>query len=197
MNTQRRKKLWKPQYHALINTPCDVFYNESRAARKLNRLAYAQYMYIRTYLPYDILTKVDITSMANGLEVRPPFIDTGIYSYSSQLPIDYRIKREGGICKYLTKKYLEPHFPHNFIYRPKKGFTVPLEKWFEPGHEARKMLEIILSNNNSLLYQWFDVRTIQDLFHQHDKKRSQSGILWLLLVLGIWLSQNPDIEFVE
>jgi asparagine synthase (glutamine-hydrolysing) len=197
MDSIQRTKLWKGQYHKFIKVPCEVFNSEFIVAQKFDRVAFAQYMLLRTYLPYDILTKVDIASMANGLEVRPPFIDTGIFSFSSRLPINYRIHCKKGICKYLTKKYLEQFFPTPFIFREKKGFAVPLEKWFESGHKARIMLENILSDNNSQLYKWFDKKIIQDILYDYDKKKSQPGVLWLLLVLGIWLDQNPDIEFVE
>lgn len=197
MKARQRKKLWKSRYHYLLNQPCETFARESNESKTRDRTLYAQYMLLKTYLPYDILTKVDISSMAHGLEVRPPFIDTNIFSFASKLPVNCKINLNKDICKYILKKYLEPSFPTDFIYRKKKGFAVPLDTWFEPGHKAREMLEDILRNKDSRLHEWFKESAINNALSQHDRKQSDSGMLWTLLVLGIWLDQNKEIEFIE
>ena len=87
-----------------------------------------QYADFKTYLPGDILTKVDRASMANSLEVRVPLLDHTLVEWAARLPSDLKLHgREG---KYVFKDALEPYVSKEILYRPKQGFAVPLATWF-------------------------------------------------------------------
>jgi asparagine synthase (glutamine-hydrolysing) len=91
-------------------------------------LSRVQYLDLKTYLPGDILTKVDRASMAHALEVRVPILDHELVEWVAGLPPETKLRgREG---KYLLKKAFEPHLPNDLLYRPKMGFAVPLANWF-------------------------------------------------------------------
>ncbi len=87
-----------------------------------------QYLDLKTYLVGDINTKVDRASMAHSLEVREPLMDHPLVEWLATLPRDLKVQGTEG--KVLLKKAMEPHLPHDIMYRPKMGFSVPLAQWF-------------------------------------------------------------------
>lgn len=89
----------------------------------------AQFVDLRTYLPDDILTKVDRTSMACSLECRVPLLDHSITEFSATLATELKIR--DGVRKYLLKKLAERYVPAELLYRPKMGFRVPIRRWFK------------------------------------------------------------------
>ena len=93
-----------------------------------NGLDQAQYADMKMWLPGDILTKVDRTSMAVGLEAREPLLDYRLMEFAAKLPASLRVHRGQG--KYLLKKSMERYLPHDILYRPKMGFVTPIAQWF-------------------------------------------------------------------
>ena len=89
----------------------------------------AQYADIMTYLPGDILTKVDRASMANSLELRAPFLDQELSQWAFALPDSVKLQRGVG-GKAVLKQAMEAFLPRDLLYRPKKGFTIPVAEWF-------------------------------------------------------------------
>ena len=89
----------------------------------------AQYVDLRMYLPGDILTKVDRTSMACSLECRVLLLDHPITEFSARLSPGLKI--HNGVRKYLLKRLAERYVPHELLYRPKMGFRVPIRRWFK------------------------------------------------------------------
>jgi asparagine synthase (glutamine-hydrolysing) len=195
-----RSKLWLMKYQYLVDQKCELFENSSKDAQKFGHLEYAQYLDYQTYLPCDILTKVDIASMYHGLEVRPPFIDKEIFNVASNLPSSLKmkyLKNRGLVGKYVLKKLLQKDFPDDFIFRKKMGFAAPLPDWFLPGHKAQAMLENILNNKHNRLQEFFNIKILEQYMSNHSKKHDNSRMLWLFLVLGLWLEQNNDVIFVN
>lgn len=96
-----------------------------------NYLDKATEFYVKLYLQDDILVKVDRASMMNSLEVRAPFLDINLVNLVRTIPAQYRFRN--GESKYILKKALEPYLPHEILYRPKKGFGVPIGKWMSDG----------------------------------------------------------------
>lgn len=140
----------------------------------------AQYADIRHWLPGDILTKVDRTSMAVSLEAREPLLDYRLIEFAATLPPALRIKAGQG--KWLMKKALEPWLPREILYRPKMGFVTPISAWF------RKALadEAAGLARSKLLVEtgWFQVATIEKLAADHRAGRAEHGrTLWQLLML--------------
>ena len=169
---------------------------------RTDALAYAQYMDYQTYLPCDILTKVDIASMYHGLEVRTPLIDLKVLEVARRLPMNMRVKRNGTPNRFggwegklLPKRLLEHDFPKSFTHRPKQGFAIPRNKWFLPGRNGRRMLEEVVVQHGSPLHDWLDEAAVGQIVASHSLENDRSNFLWLLLVLGIWLDQNRDVSF--
>jgi asparagine synthase (glutamine-hydrolysing) len=193
-----RKKIWLPKYHYLLTKSCDLFIDSETEAQKMDRLSFAQYIDKKTYLPCDILTKVDIASMYHGLEVRVPLIDRCVNKYAMRLPLHEKTGSDpdgNDSGKNVLKKILLKKFDPDFVYRKKKGFGIPRSVWFLPGHKAREMLEQRLISKNERISQFFVINEINHLLKIHTKEKDNSGILWLILVLCIWFEQNPHITF--
>jgi asparagine synthase (glutamine-hydrolysing) len=195
---QHRRDLWLPQYHDLIDQASELFETADLNARNLNRLDYAQYIDFQTYLPCDILTKVDVASMYHGLEVRTPLVDLRVVELAASLPDTQRYRRERfgqGIGKYITKKILAKRYSQEFVHRPKMGFGIPRAEWFYEGRSGWQLWYQVTADERAPLYQFFKREQVQALIAAHSPEYDNSMALWLLLVLGIWLEQNPEISF--
>jgi asparagine synthase (glutamine-hydrolysing) len=119
----------------------EVFRKHINKAPTESALSLVQYLDIKTYLPGDILTKVDRASMAHALEVRVPLLDHKLVEWMAGLQPDMKLRgREG---KYIFKKSLEQYLPDDILYRPKMGFSVPLDTWFK-GPLQNKVREALL-----------------------------------------------------
>ena len=155
-----------------------------KAAPTDDALAAVQYVDIKTYLPGDILVKVDRASMANSFEVRAPFLDQGFAQWTTSLPAKLKIRgREG---KYILKRALESRLPRDVLYRPKQGFVVPLAEWFRG--PLQSIVRTALSGGLLLETGWFDHRYINTAFEQHIRgHRDHSRLIWSLLMFEAFL----------
>jgi asparagine synthase (glutamine-hydrolysing) len=198
MHEPQRRALWRDEFQGLVDRGCELFEEADARARKLSRLSYAQYLDFQTYLPCDILTKVDVASMYHGLEVRTPLIDVEVLELAASLPVSQRYRRNGSgemTGKYLLKKVLGKTFPPEFIHRKKQGFSIPRDMWFRAGQSGRRMFEQIVLDPHSRLQDWFKPEQLRAQLEIHSDTADNSGPLWLLLVLGIWLDQNREVQF--
>ena len=91
-------------------------------------LSRIQYIDVKTYLPDDILTKVDRASMAVSLELRAPILDHHFMELVASIPSDLKLR--GRVGKYIFKKAMEPLLPNDILYRAKQGFAIPWNDWF-------------------------------------------------------------------
>ncbi|MDB5668640.1 MAG: amidotransferase 1, exosortase system-associated [Alphaproteobacteria bacterium] len=143
-------------------------------------LSRAQYADLKIWLPGDILTKVDRTSMAVGLEAREPLLDHRLIEFAARLPPRLRLRRGQG--KYLLKKSLEGRLPSDILYRPKQGFVTPVGEWLR-GPLAAEAAAIPQGSALAGLG-WFDPAVIARLADDHRRGRSDHGrLLWQLLML--------------
>jgi asparagine synthase (glutamine-hydrolysing) len=147
-------------------------------------LSFVQYLDIKTYLAGDILTKVDRASMAHALEVRNPFLDHRLVEWMSSLPPGLKLHgREG---KYLLKKSMEPYLPHEIMYRPKMGFSIPLAAWFR-GPLRQRLRDSVLGPR-LLGSGYFDQRFLTSLVDDHQSGvKDHSASLWSLLMFDGFL----------
>jgi len=162
----------------------DVISDHMKAADTDDPLLRAQYTDMKTWLPGDILTKVDRASMANSLEVRAPLLDHRLAEWSAAL--DPALKLQGANGKFILKRALEPYVPDDILYRPKQGFSMPLAKWFR-GPLRRKIRSSV---NGQALAQtdYFNPRVLEGLVSDHEcGVRDHSAILWLLLMFDSFL----------
>jgi asparagine synthase (glutamine-hydrolysing) len=160
-------------------TAQEVFARHAKNCDTDDSLSLIQYLDIKTYLPGDILTKVDRASMANSLEVRVPILDTDLASWACTLPSSIKLKRREG--KYVFKKALEGSVPDDILYRDKMGFAVPLASWFRG--PLRQAVEERLMSDSMRSLGIFDMNFIEHLIRQHmSGARDHSPPIWALLV---------------
>jgi asparagine synthase (glutamine-hydrolysing) len=151
-------------------------------------LSQIQYLDMKTYLPGDILTKVDRASMAHSLEVRVPFLDHQLVEWVAQIPPSLKLRR--GVGKYALKKSLEGVLPNEVLYRSKMGFAVPLPRWFR-GPLADRVRQI---STSPILRDAgiFDSQRLATLIERHvSGQRDYSATIWCLLMLEGFLRIRP------
>ncbi len=151
-----------------------------------DHLSRVQYVDLKTYLPGDILTKVDRASMANSLEVRVPILDHHFVEWAARLPAELKLNgREG---KYVLKKAMEAHLPSNVLYRKKMGFAVPLTAWFRG--PLRERVKSSLGGEVLADSGYFDMTSIAELVDQHHAGlRDHSAVIWALVMFESFLRQ--------
>ena len=150
------------------------------AAPAQSGLDQAQYADMKIWLPGDILTKVDRTSMAVGLEAREPLLDHRLLEFAASLPDKMRIR--GGQGKWLMKKTMERYLPQNILYRPKMGFVTPIDQWFR-GPLAGVARDLATSPFLSHM-ELFDNAVIAKAAEEHIAGRINNGrLLWQLAML--------------
>ncbi|MDA8092636.1 MAG: amidotransferase 1, exosortase A system-associated [Betaproteobacteria bacterium] len=165
----------------------EVLRAHARGAPTEDALSTVQYLDFKTYLPGDILTKVDRASMAHALEVRVPLLDHPFVEWVSGLKPG--IKLEGGEGKAIFKKALAPHLPQEILYRPKKGFAVPLASWFRG--PLKHTVEQALLGSVLAEAGVFNRTFLRSLVDQHSAGlRDWSTALWQLLVFESFLRRS-------
>lgn len=138
---------------------------------------------VDTYLPCDILVKVDIASMAYGLECRCPFLDHHVAELAARMP--QRLKMRGGRGKLILREVFSEFLPESIQRRAKMGFGVPLDHWFR--HELRDFMTDTLLAAKCLNRGYFRPEAIRQLIHEHVSAQwDHSARLWSLLVLELW-----------
>lgn len=144
---------------------------------------------IMTYLPNDLLVKVDIATMANSLEARSPFLDHHLIEFAASLPEKFKLR--GLTTKYLLKKILHKLLPAENLERRKMGFGVPIGHWFR-GKLQPFLRETILSEN-ALKRGLFKPEAVKRLVELHTRgERDYSHQLWTLLMLELWFQRFID-----
>ncbi|WP_243361543.1 asparagine synthase (glutamine-hydrolyzing) [Fundidesulfovibrio terrae] len=137
-----------------------------------------------TFLPDDILVKVDRASMAVALEARVPFLDHRVVEFAWSLPL--RNKLRGGIHKYVLRNLLYRHVPKDIVDRPKKGFTIPLAAWLRGA--LRDWADAELFDKGAKESGVLCMKSVQRLWNEHqDRRADRSSILWGLIVLTRFL----------
>jgi asparagine synthase (glutamine-hydrolysing) len=134
------------------------------------------------FLPDQLLTKVDIASMAASLEARSPLLDHKMIELAGKIPFSLKVKN--GDCKYILKKAFEKIVPKENLYRPKMGFTIPLEKWFSG--KLNSYAKSILLSNKSEVKEIFDENYIRNLIENNNKSGDFGPRLWSLMCLELW-----------
>jgi asparagine synthase (glutamine-hydrolysing) len=159
------------------------YYASADTDDHLSKLLYTD---IKSYLPGDILVKVDRMSMANSLETRAPILDYRVVEFAATLPSDMKIHNGEG--KSVLKTSLEGFLTEDTLYRKKMGFSVPLASWLR--NEIAAVAEKYLLAENNGLSNFFSLSEIRGLWLEHQSgERDYSQELWSLLVFEIWWQQ--------
>ena len=184
-----RGRLYSPAFERQLGgyNAIEVFHRHAARFDGNDPLSRVQYLDLKTYLAGDINTKVDRASMAHSLEVREPLMDHPLVEWLATLPPDLKVN--GGEGKWLLKKAMEPHLPHDIMYRPKMGFAVPLSRWFRG--PLRERVHHALFRGALTETGLFDPRTLQHVLDAHQSgRRDYSAPLWSLLTFEAFLRLN-------
>ena len=143
-----------------------------------------------SYLPGDILTKVDRAAMGASLEVRAPFLHPTVFRYAWSLPLEYKIK--GRQNKYILRKLLYRHIPQQLIERPKVGFGVPIGQWLKGS--LRSWAGDLLSVDALRSQGFFDANAVNQCWQEHlSGSRDWTNLLWNFLMFEAWFENNRKI----
>src|SRR5262245_17706101 len=138
---------------------------------------------VQSYLPGDILTKVDRASMAVSLEARVPLLDHEVVEFALSLPANLTMRDGRG--KWLLRKAIDGLVPRSVLERPKQGFGLPLRDWFR--RELRHRIDALL-RADSPIYGFADLAAVRRVAGEHQSgRRDHSLLMWRLLVLDLWL----------
>ncbi len=187
----QRRQLFSPALRSALGgyDAQHVFERHAANAGTDDPLALIQYLDLKTYLVGDINTKVDRASMAHSLEVREPLMDHPLVEWLATLPSGLKVRGQEG--KYLLKKAMEPALPHDILYRPKMGFSVPLARWFRG--PLRERVRSAVLGERLLSTGWFNEACLRQLVDSHQSgARDNSSPLWSLLMFEAFLRNSID-----
>ena len=137
---------------------------------------------LQSYLPGDLLVKVDIATMANSLELRSPLLDVNVVEWGLSLPRKYKIK--GFETKHILKDVARSLVPANLIDRPKMGFGIPRAEWLRT--EMKEMVTDLLTDKEVTDRGWFDQNEVKRNIDLHMRGTDRDQILWPILMLELW-----------
>jgi asparagine synthase (glutamine-hydrolysing) len=180
-----KSRLYRPALRAQVgdHDPFSVQEEYFRRSEGWDPLSRIQYVDFKTYLPDDILAKVDRASMAHSLEVRVPLLDHVFVEHVATIPASMKLRRGEG--KYIFKRALQGIVPDEVLTRKKMGFGVPLDRWFRG--ELRAPFESRVLARESWSSSFLEPAAIRHLWDQHQRgARDHSYGLWALLVLEHW-----------
>lgn len=188
-----REKLFSSSILCQINLQKPEFQNASNLSGILSEadfISSIQMHDMQTYLPDDILTKVDRASMLNSLEVRVPILDHKFAELSYSIPSGLKWHPKGR--KYIFKKAMEPYLPNEIINHKKQGFAIPLNQWFKK--DLNEYLADRIHPQNSNLSQFFNMNYLEKIKTIHFKgQRDFNAKLWSLLFFDAWYEHQFKI----
>jgi len=160
------------------------YFNELLAGKKKDSTNAMMSNDMRMNLCDDLLLYTDKISMYFSIEARVPILDNNLIDFVESLPLEYKLKGKDG--KYIHKKFAESVLPHEIIYRKKKGFNSPTEKWFK-GSKGLKYKEM-LTKTNSNFSNYFNKDEVANIFDIHMKgKRNMEKQLFTLISIYYWM----------
>jgi asparagine synthase (glutamine-hydrolysing) len=161
----------------------DYLVNTYRLTSTADFLDATLYVDTTTYLPNDLLVKVDITAMANSLEARSPFIDHHVLEFAAQIPSHLKLK--GFTGKHILKKAFADVLPPRILKRKKAGFGMPVGSWFR--NELKRYAYEVLLDDSCIRRGYFKKDVLKTLLDEHTTgKRDHGHRIWALIMLELW-----------
>jgi asparagine synthase (glutamine-hydrolysing) len=191
LSPETKSSVYHPDFDGALNGTRDGAWLTGLmgTARALGPLDAAMKVDVESYLPYDLLVKVDITSMANSLEARSPFLDHRVMEFAAGLPPALKVR--GPRLKHLLKQAFADLLPRATTERRKMGFGVPIGAWFRG--ELKGFLAETLLSTRARQRGYFQETAVRRLVEQHGKGEADHTFpLWTLLMLELWHRELVD-----
>ena len=165
------------------------------AVRHLPAVSRQMRLDLATYLPEDVLTKVDRMSMAHSIESRVPLLDHPLVEFALRLPLEFKIR--DGERKWLLRRVAARVLPPSVLAKRKQGFGVPLGVWFRG--RLREAFSDVLDSPRARQRGYLEPREVARLLREHlDGRRNHELRLWQLVMLELWhrayLDETPAIQ---
>jgi asparagine synthase (glutamine-hydrolysing) len=190
-NEPRRAALYSDEFVAQLpdRDPTEFLAAAFAKCQQRDAVTAASLVDVMTYLPCDLCNKVDIATMAHGLECRQPFLDHRVVEFAVGLPLSLKLRHRRG--KWLLREAFGSMLPAEVFRRPKQGFGVPLDYWLRG--DLRSLLHDVLLSPPALGRGYFRPEAVRALIDEHlASKRDHSARLWALLVLEMWQREWMD-----
>jgi asparagine synthase (glutamine-hydrolysing) len=190
-DSSRRQRLLEPEFQAELQGPSGEeaitgAWHDAQATELVDHMLAAD---VGTYLPADLLVKMDIATMAYSVEARSPFLDHHVMEFAASLPANQKLRGTTG--KYLLKAAMRGVVPDEILDRPKMGFGVPLGRWFR--EDLRELPSEILLDPRSTERGYMRRSEVERLIRQHQAGEGDHSLrLWVLLQLEMWQREVVD-----
>lgn len=190
-NRDAKKELYEPEFAKIVagqnpSSFMDKWFAKANGSGVLDAMLLTD---IQTYLPNDLLVKVDIASMANSLEARSPFLDHKVIEFAASLPENMKMQRFE--TKSLLKKVAARLVPREVVYRPKMGFGVPVGNWFRG--EMKNFVREVLLSDKALARGIVKSEMLKRYVSEHTTgQRDHTFQIWTLLMLELWFQRFID-----
>lgn len=183
----QRETIYAPEFRKQLAEMQGPFVEQAwQAAGTTDPVAGASYTDLNTYLPCDLMKKVDMASMAHGLECRQPFLDFRLVELCQQLPSNWKTTHWAG--KQILREACGDAIPDDVWQRRKQGFGIPIHRWFR--EDLSEMTHDLLLSPNARTAEYLDPSAVRNLFEAHLSGRFERGYhLWCLLVLESWMRE--------
>lgn len=191
-NNEQKKALYTREFTRLVwqNDTYDLIaekFLEAATPDKMDQTLYADFS---TYLPEDLMAKVDIASMSVALEGRSPFLDHEFLELTAKIPFDLKLFGADN-KKYILKKALEGFIPDEILYRKKMGFGLPIDDWFRLN--LKDYTREILLSRKALERKLFRQKEIKNILDEHESSKINFAYrIWALLTLELWFREFFD-----
>jgi asparagine synthase (glutamine-hydrolysing) len=188
-----KRSLYSKEFRAILNRELTsgekVFLQIAGSVSTGNETDNLLYLDSKTYLPGDILTKVDRMSMATSLEARVPLLDHKLIEFVTQIPSELKLKNLE--TKYIFRKAVRGLVPDAILDRPKQGFGVPIGQWIN--RQLKERMESDLNDARTAERGYFEKSYIRLLIDEHRRdRRDHSHSLWILWMLELWHRRYVD-----
>jgi len=190
-DAQEKQELYNEEFQNSINPDADLHFLEHlyKDKKGSNFSDVSMQVGIESYLPYDLLVKMDIATMANSLEARSPFLDHEFMEYAACIPFDLKLHNLKN--KFILKQALKPFLPAAIINRKKQGFGIPVGEWLR--HELKDYMIAVVLDRGLALKRYFNKGFLERIINDHLKQRTDNGYkIWTLMMFGLWHK-----EFIE
>jgi asparagine synthase (glutamine-hydrolysing) len=192
-NAKEKEDIYTREFREDLNDtdPINFLLDKFKEIETKDFLDKLLYLDINTYLPEDLLVKMDIATMANSLEARAPFLDHQFMEFVGGIPSQLKLRRMN--TKFILKVAFKDMLPETIFKRRKMGFAVPVSRWFR--HELKDYVYDILLDPRTLNRGYFRREGVQRLLNDHIALRyDHSAKIWALLFLEMWFRVFIDKE---